>query len=139
MKSPTWFYLARESEFPNVGDFKLLRLATRSVIVVRGEDSQLRVLLNVCRHRSVPVCRHARGNTRTFTCTSHGWVYSTTGALVGLQGPGRSVRAIPEREGLRPVPRVETAQGCLYASLEAEGESLEAYLGRERGPSQAKD
>ena len=132
MESPTWFYIAWESEFPNVGDFKLLRVAHRSVIVVRGEDGQIRVLFNICRHRSVPVCRRARGNTRTFTCASHGWIYNTKGALVGLQGPGRSVREFPERLGLLPVPRVATSQGRIYASLESDGESLDTYLGKER-------
>jgi benzene/toluene dioxygenase alpha subunit/biphenyl 2,3-dioxygenase alpha subunit len=130
MESPTWFYVARESEFPHVGDFKLLRLAKRSVIVVRDEDGQLRVLLNVCRHRSVPVCRQAQGNTRTFTCTFHGWVYNMKGAMIGVQGPGRSVREFSEREGLRPVPRVETSHGCIYASLESNGESLSEHLRR---------
>ena len=130
MESPTWFYIAWESEFPNVGDFKLLRVAHRSVIVVRDEDRQIRVLFNVCRHRSVPVCRQARGNTRTFTCASHGWVYNTKGALVGLQGPGRSVHEFPEREGLLPVPRVATFQGRIYASLASDGESLDEYLRR---------
>jgi phenylpropionate dioxygenase-like ring-hydroxylating dioxygenase large terminal subunit len=132
MNCPTWFYVAQESEFPTVGDFKLLRVAQRSVIVVRDEDRQIRVLFNVCRHRRVPVCRQARGNTRTFICTSHGWIYNTKGALVGLQGPGRSVREFPEREGLLSVPRVENSRGCIYASLESNGESLEAYLGKER-------
>lgn len=139
MESPTWFYVARESEFPNVGDFKLLRMAKRSVIVVRDEDGQIRVLFNICRHRSVPVCRQARGNTRTFICTSHGWIYNTKGALVGLQGSNRSVRGFAEREGLRPVPRVEISSGCLYASLESEGESLDAYLSKERGKIRTED
>jgi phenylpropionate dioxygenase-like ring-hydroxylating dioxygenase large terminal subunit len=130
MESPTWFYVARESEFPNVGDFKLLRMAKRSVIIVRDEDSRIRVLFNICRHRSLPVCRQVRGNTRTFICTSHGWVYNTKGALVGLQGPHRSVREFPERDGLLSVPRVENSRGCIYASLESDGESLGKYLRR---------
>jgi phenylpropionate dioxygenase-like ring-hydroxylating dioxygenase large terminal subunit len=130
MESPTWFYVAQESEFPTVGDFKLLRVGQRSVIVVRDEDRQIRVLFNVCRHRRVPVCRQARGNTRTFICTSHRWVYNTKGALVGLQGSNRSVREFPEREGLLSVPRVETSRGCIYASLESDGESLSEYLKR---------
>lgn len=132
MESPIWFYVARESELPHVGDFKLLKLAKRSVIVVRDDDGRLRVLLNVCRHRSVPVCRQAHGNARTFTCMLHGWVYNTKGALIGVHGPGRSIREVPEREGLRPVPRIETASGCLYASLESDGESLGDYLGKHR-------
>ena len=130
MNCSVWHYVAHEREFPGIGDFKLLKLAGQSVIVVRDEDGQLRVLLNICRHRSVPVCRQARGNTRTFICSFHGWVYNTKGTLIGLQGPGRSVRAFPEREGLLPVPRIATSRGSIYASLESGGESLSEYLRR---------
>jgi phenylpropionate dioxygenase-like ring-hydroxylating dioxygenase large terminal subunit len=139
MNCSVWHYVAHEREFPSIGDFKLLKLAGQSVIVVRDEDGQIRVLFNVCRHRSVPVCRPARGNTRTFTCTFHGWVYNTKGALIGIQGPGRSVREFPEREGLRAVSRVATSRGCIYASLESGGESLDAYLGKERGNGRTED
>jgi phenylpropionate dioxygenase-like ring-hydroxylating dioxygenase large terminal subunit len=132
MKRPTWFYVAQENEFPHVGDFKLLRLADQSVIVVRGEDGQIRVLLNICRHRRVPVCHRARGNTRTFTCSFHGWVYDTKGALVGLQSADSAIRQFSERRGLLPVPRVETSGGRIYASLEPEGESLSEYLRSEK-------
>ena len=129
MTRPTWFYVAQENEFPRAGDFKLLRLADQSVIVVRGEDGRIRVLLNICRHRRVPVCRQARGNTRTFTCSFHGWVYDTKGALVGLQSAGSAVRQFSERRGLLPAPRVEAYGGRIYASLEPKGESLGEYLG----------
>jgi phenylpropionate dioxygenase-like ring-hydroxylating dioxygenase large terminal subunit len=130
MNRPTWFYVAQENEFPHVGDFKLLRLADQSVIVVRGEDGQIRVLLNICRHRRVPVCHQAQGNTRTFTCSFHGWVYDTKGALVGLQSANSALRQFSERRGLLPAPRVETYRGRIYASLEPEGESLHEYLRR---------
>ena len=133
MNCPGWLYVAQENEFPTIGDFKVLKLAQRSVIVVRDEDGQIRVLINVCRHRHVPVCHQAQGNTRTFTCTFHGWVYNTKGALVGLQGPDRSSRGFSERNGLLSVPRVEIHRGRIYASLESEGESLSVYLGKGRG------
>jgi phenylpropionate dioxygenase-like ring-hydroxylating dioxygenase large terminal subunit len=129
MNRSTWFYVAQENEFPRVGDFKLLRLADQSVIVVRGEDGQIRVLLNICRHRRVPVCRQAQGNARTFTCSFHGWVYDTKGALVGLQSANSVIHQFSERRGLIPVPRVETYRGRIYASLEPKGESLSEYLG----------
>ena len=116
MNRPTWLYVAEESEFPNVGDFKLLKLVEQSVIVVRGEDDQIRVLLNICRHRNVPVCHQLRGNTRAFTCAFHGWVYDTKGSLIGLQSSDTAIRQFSERRGLLPVPRMETSRGRIVAS-----------------------
>jgi 3-phenylpropionate/trans-cinnamate dioxygenase alpha subunit len=128
MNCPNWLYVAQESEFPNIGDFKLLKLADQAVIVVRGEDSQIRVLRNICRHRHVPVCHQLRGNTRTFTCAFHGWVYDTRGSLVGLQSADNTIRQFSERRGLLPLPRVETSCGRIFASFQPEGESLSEYL-----------
>jgi len=132
MSRSAWFYIAQESEFAIVGDFKVLKLAQQSVIVVRAEDGQIRVFLNVCRHRHVPVCHQTQGNTRTFICAFHGWVYNTKGAFIGLRGPDNSLRGFSERRGLLSVSRVEICRGRIYASLEAEGESLREYLGRMR-------
>src|SRR5215475_15178826 len=96
----TWFYVLHESEIPNPGDFRALILAQQPLIVVRGEDRRVRVLLNICRHREVIVCHEKRGNTRQFVCPFHGWVYNTKGDLVGLSGPKGSVRDFAERRGL---------------------------------------
>lgn len=128
MTCPGWLYVAHESEFSNVGDFQLLKLADQSVIVIRGEDGQIRVLLNICRHRNVPVCHQLRGNTRTFTCAFHGWVYDTKGSFVGLQSSDNAIRQFSERQGLLPVPRMETSRGRIFASFQPEGESLSEYL-----------
>src|SRR5205814_6282025 len=51
-----WIYVGHESEIPNPGDFRSRRVAGRPVILVRGTDGQVRVLLNTCRHRGALVC-----------------------------------------------------------------------------------
>jgi phenylpropionate dioxygenase-like ring-hydroxylating dioxygenase large terminal subunit len=128
----SWLYVAHEGEIPNPGDFKSLTLAKQPVIVVRGEDGRVRVLFNVCRHRAVTVCRAGKGNAKHFVCARHGWVYDTKGSLVGVRGPGRSVRGFEERRGLAPVPRVESYRGFIFASFNPEGESPDTHLGEAR-------
>jgi phenylpropionate dioxygenase-like ring-hydroxylating dioxygenase large terminal subunit len=132
IRPKSWLYVAHESEIPNAGDFKSLTLAQQPVIVVRDDEGQVRVLLNICRHRKVTVCRQEKGNAAYFICIDHGWVYNTKGNLVGLSGPNRLFRSFTERRGLTPVPRVDIHQGVIFASLSPEGESLEEYLRESR-------
>lgn len=124
----SWHYLAEEREIPSSGDFLVRTLGHRSVIVVRGEDGQVRVLVNICRHRKVIVCREERGNAAHFTCADHGWVYNLNGNLIGLSGPDGYARRFSARRGLTLVPRMEIYQGAVFASLSPEGESLAAAL-----------
>lgn len=128
----SWFYVAHEREIPNPGDFKSLTLAQQSILVVRDDEGQVRVLFNICRHRRVTVCRQATGNASHFTCADHGWIYNAKGDLIGLRGPKAALRHFPERRGLTPLPRIAISRGVIFASLSLEGESLEAYLRQSR-------
>ncbi|MBM4255423.1 MAG: Rieske (2Fe-2S) protein [Deltaproteobacteria bacterium] len=125
-----WYYLADESEILTRGDFKTLVISEQPVIVVRSEDGQVRVLFNICRHRDVMVCHEERGNATRFVCPFHGWVYNTKGNLMGLSSAGEMARTFSERHGLKPVPRMGIVRGCIFASLNSEGEDLESYLKR---------
>jgi phenylpropionate dioxygenase-like ring-hydroxylating dioxygenase large terminal subunit len=125
-----WIYVAHESEVPQAGDFVARRIGLQPVLVVRGEDGQVRVLLNRCPHRGNTVCQAERGSARSFRCAYHGWTFNTQGDLVGVpyaQGYDASFRK--EDLGLAPVPRIGTHRGLIFASLAAIGPSLDAHLG----------
>jgi len=47
-----WLYIGHESEVPHAGDFRSRTVAGRPLILVRGDDSVVRVLLNTCTHRA---------------------------------------------------------------------------------------
>jgi benzoate/toluate 1,2-dioxygenase alpha subunit len=76
------------------------------------------------------VCHQEKGTTTHFTCTFHGWVYNTKGNLVGLSGPDHSLRKFKERRGLASVRRLDAYRGLIFASLGADGESLDEHLGK---------
>ena len=84
-----WLCAGHAGSLPKAGDFQLVEYASESAIIVRGEDGELRALVNVCRHRGSRVCQEASGSARFFVCPYHGWTYGLDGAL-------RAARHMPE-------------------------------------------
>ena len=82
----SWLFAGHESEVKASGDFITRRVGGRPMIIVRGADDEVRVLLNTCRHRGNLVCRDASGHSDVLRCFYHGWVYGTNGELLGVPG-----------------------------------------------------
>ena len=128
-----WIFLAHESEIPAPGDYVLRRILDDSFVVVRDEEGRARVLLNVCRHRGMQVCRAERGNASHFRCPYHGWTYKNTGELVGVPfhadayggGDGLPLESV----ALLTPPKVGIYNGLIFASLNPDAPALEDYLG----------
>ena len=81
--SKVWNFVAHETEIPNVGDYVTRFVANDPVIVVREAENKINVLLNVCMHKGMHLCRTDAGNTKNFRCIYHGWTYKSDGTLMG--------------------------------------------------------
>ena len=126
-----WVFVGHASEIPNAGDFVTRPLGTQPAILVRGADGIVSVLLNRCRHRGTMVCAADRGTTKTFACPYHGWTYDLGGALLGVPYPGGYDASFDKStRGLVHAPRVATYRGFVFASLSADGITLEEHLGK---------
>ncbi len=124
-----WIYAGHESEVPKAGDFRSRRVAGRSVILARGDDGVVRVLLNTCTHRGAQVCRQQSGNAKTFQCPYHAWTYNSRGELIGVPGDSSYSAAFKRGEmGLANVPRMDTYRGFIFISFDPSAESLSEYL-----------
>ncbi|MFM9972572.1 MAG: aromatic ring-hydroxylating oxygenase subunit alpha [Burkholderiales bacterium] len=123
-----WLYAGHESEIKNHGDFVSRKIGGRPVIMVRGADGAIRILLNSCTHRGVIVCRDRAGNRDVFRCPYHAWTFNNQGALTAI--PGRDAYAPEFRMddlGLREV-RHTNYRGLIFLCFSSETESLEDYL-----------
>lgn len=131
--SRSWQFLAHEAEVPEPGDFVVRRILDDSFIVVRDQEGTVRVLLNMCRHRGMQVCRAEAGTASHFRCPYHAWTYRNDGRLVGVpfhaEAYGGDAGLDRAASGLVSPPRVETFRGLVFASLAAEGPSLAHHLG----------
>src|SRR5262245_64558477 len=70
-----WVFVGHASEIPNPGDFVTRRIGIEPVIMVRGKDASVSVLVNRCMHRGTMVCPADRGSARIFACRAHARTY----------------------------------------------------------------
>ena len=124
-----WIYAGHESEVPNAGDYRSRRVAGRPVIIARGDDGVVRVLLNTCTHRGALVCRAEAGNAKTFQCPYHAWTFNARGELIGVPGEESYSEAFDRKEfTLGKAPRMETYRGFIFVSFNPSGQGLNEYL-----------
>lgn len=128
----TWVYVGHESEIPQPGDYKSTHIGKVPVLLSRGQTGAVHVVINRCMHRGLTVCPEEYGNSRYFVCPYHGWTYDNDGSLVETGAPeGYSEGEIDKvAMSLRPVPRVGSYRGFVFASLSSVGRSLDEHLGR---------
>jgi salicylate 5-hydroxylase large subunit len=136
-----WCYVGLEAEIPNPGDFKRTVVGERSVIMVRDADGGINVVENVCAHRGMQFCRERHGNRKDsgFTCPYHQWNYTLQGDLQGVpfrrgvKQDGKVNGGMPSdfktaEHGLNKL-KVAARGGVVFASFDAEVESLEDFMG----------
>lgn len=134
-----WCYVGLEAEVPNPGDFKRTVVGERSVLMVRDEDGEIRVIENVCAHRGMQFCRERHGQRKSFICPYHQWSYNLHGELQGVpfrrgvRQDGKVNGGMPadfkmEDHGLNQL-RVARRGGVVFASFDPAVESLEDFMG----------
>ncbi|HYJ51895.1 MAG TPA: aromatic ring-hydroxylating dioxygenase subunit alpha [Allosphingosinicella sp.] len=124
---PSWQIVCHANDIPAPGDWRTLELLGESVIVIRGQDDEIRAFANVCRHRGSRLVDGEAGCAKRLTCPYHAWTYAADGRLVGV--PMRE--DYPELElselGLHPV-ELEAWHGFLFVRLESGGTSVAAMM-----------
>jgi choline monooxygenase len=129
----TWQLAGHEEQVLERGQFFTITVADEPVLIVRGDDDEVRAMSNVCRHRAGPVARGA-GKRASLQCGYHGWTYGLDGTL----------RTAPEMEGIEcwdkqsvalPRFRVESWNGLLFVNLDSASASLSDFLGDLAGRS----
>jgi len=79
-----WIVAARDEEIAGIGDWRLVRIGTQSIILVRDERRALRGFHNTCTHRGSILCTEDAGNfaRRRIVCPYHTFTYGLDGSLI---------------------------------------------------------
>src|SRR5450755_4394186 len=81
--SRVWQVACREEEIAAAGDFFEYSIGDQSILVVRGDDGEIRAFFNHCLHRGTRLAsgvgNFADGQIR---CRYHAWQYALDGELV---------------------------------------------------------
>ncbi len=121
-----WICLGRVDEVPNRGDYFTTELIDEPLIVVRGRDDKIRVLSNVCRHRS-SVIAEGKGNSKNFVCPYHAWTYDDKGQLMRAPHMDK-VKEFDIKTCRLPKFATELWHGFLYVNLDGRAKPLAPRL-----------
>lgn len=117
---PSWQIVCHDSDIPAPGDFQTIDYLGESVIVIRGDDGQVRAFTNVCRHRAMRLVEGPSGCARKLVCPYHAWTYGLDGNLQGVPMKADYPALRMEENGLAPVA-LETWQGFHFVCLSPAG------------------
>jgi phenylpropionate dioxygenase-like ring-hydroxylating dioxygenase large terminal subunit len=100
-----WLVAASALDLKNKGDYLVTDIPPLklSLLVVRGQDDQIRVFHNVCRHRGEKLVHESSGSRRAFTCGFHAWTFSNDGDLIGVTDASQFRDLDKATHGLVPV------------------------------------
>jgi phenylpropionate dioxygenase-like ring-hydroxylating dioxygenase large terminal subunit len=115
--------VCHESEIANAGEWRTLEYLGESVVVIRGDDGEVRAFSNVCRHRGSRLVDGTGGCAKVLTCPYHAWSYSRDGRLVGVPHRGEYPGLQTEKLGLLPVA-LENWHSFLFVTLESGSPSV---------------
>ncbi len=129
-----WFHVGRDEDVPEPGDWSRVEVVGEQLILVRGDDGQLRGFANTCRHRGAelcpldgPVSGHAG---RVLRCPYHHWTYGLDGRLRAAPHLGEPLPEV----GLFAVG-VAVWGGFVFVCLRPDAVALAGRTDRRRGRS----
>ncbi len=118
--------LGMSCQIPEPGDHFTDDHSGIPILVVRGNDGQVRAFHNVCRHRGARVAEGC-GHQKNFVCPYHGWTYGLDGKLRGIPDQRNFPGVDRDTHGLVPLPVAER-HGMLWVrpTLGSDGVDLDA-------------
>lgn len=109
------------SALPETGSYIARTAAGTPLVVVRGQDNQVRAFINACRHRGMKVV-DGSGCARALSCPYHAWTYNLDGSLKGIPGKEAFPQLASDAPGLTEVSAIEKG-GLVYVQQEGEIDS----------------
>ncbi len=110
------------------GDVFEFAVGRLSVLIVRGDDGELRAFQNACRHRGSAFCSGSAQGLGELRCPYHRWTWDLRGRL----------REVPSRRGFGPIRNddlplidvaVDTWGPLVFVNLDTSAAPLAEFLG----------
>ncbi|KSV83478.1 SRPBCC family protein [Sinorhizobium sp. GL28] len=109
-----WICIGLECDVPEPGDATVVDIGKTSLILLRDDDGEIRVMHNVCRHRGARLLDAGKTIVSKLVCPYHTWTYELTGELSYAPHMGKGFDKACR--SLKPVT-FKSVGGLIYACL----------------------
>ncbi|MEH6543879.1 MAG: SRPBCC family protein [Porticoccaceae bacterium] len=99
-------FMGLSCRIPEPGDYLSEDFAAVPILMIRGDDGQVRAFVNMCRHRGAPLAKNC-GNKASFTCPYHAWRYNKQGKLQVIPDQDSFPGIDKDAHSLIPLPCAE--------------------------------
>ncbi|SDE58105.1 aromatic ring-hydroxylating oxygenase subunit alpha [Ruegeria marina] len=120
-----WLFAIPSCEIPKKGNYVVHEVGAYSVVIVRGNDDQIRAFHNSCRHRGSVLCKTKKGTGPKLVCPYHQWTYELDGKLLWAREMGPDFDA--SKHGLKQV-HCRNVSGMVYICLADEAPEIEEFV-----------
>lgn len=119
--------VGRATDLATPGDQRAVRVGNEGILLVRGDDGELRGFFNVCRHRGHELLSDGeKRNARGVKCPYHAWVYGLAGDL--RAAPRFDVDLDKSEFPLVPARTVEW-HGWVFVNASGDAPAFEDHIG----------
>ena len=130
--SSMWTCIGFASDTAEPGDAFPLEFMELPLLILRGEDGQLRVFHNVCPHRGHILVSEAGRMKKMLRCPYHSWTFQLDGKLANTPHIGGvGVRELehfdPTCHGMREI-RSEVWNDLVFINLDGEAEPFSQFI-----------
>lgn len=119
-----WLFAGPSCSIPLPGQWFTLDVGRSSIVVIRGQDGQVRAFYNTCRHRGSKLCTGERGRAANLVCPYHQWTYNLEGRLLFAREMDADFDA--SRYPLKTV-HCRTVGGYVFICLADQAPDFEAF------------
>jgi phenylpropionate dioxygenase-like ring-hydroxylating dioxygenase large terminal subunit len=125
----SWLFAGHISQIPQSGDYFLFEVGEDCIIVSRDSTGSIHALQNICRHRGSRVCEQSQGNSKTFVCPYHGWVYNNDGTIRSARHMESKEDFDPKAHGLRHA-QIIVFEGLIFINFDPSAADFSPVLDR---------
>jgi phenylpropionate dioxygenase-like ring-hydroxylating dioxygenase large terminal subunit len=104
---------------PQNGSYIARNASKTPLLVVRGEDGEVRAFINACRHRGMQVANGSGCKKKAFVCPYNAWTYSLEGKLKRIPGEDGFPDLNKDDHGLVEVSAIEKG-GIVYVQQDGQ-------------------
>lgn len=136
-----WNCIGHQSRVPQPGSYLSFEFMGVPLIVVRGEDGEIRAFVNSCPHRGSQIMEPGEGSCRHLQCPYHNWTFALDGSLFATPMFEESAVFKKADHGLKPI-KLESWAGLMWINFDPDSPSLRDHLGdlpQRTAPWQAED
>jgi glycine betaine monooxygenase A len=109
-----WIHVGLECEVPEPGDATVIDIGSTSLILLRDDENEIRVVRNVCRHRGSRLLDAGSTVVSKLVCPYHQWTYELSGELSYAPHMGKDFDK--SCRSLKPV-NFKSIGGLIYVCL----------------------